>query len=223
MTDLAGGHPANGTNNADQLQTQNEHSQKPSSHGRRESRQTNGHRYSIQSNDMALSDTVSNVVDFVKERHAKHRYRHNMHTRYRGSWSASSSPAHSPLPNRYDKDSNGRQQEHSMQYGTTSLQQRSRSPSPSELNTRQFKGVQQMIDLRAIANDQFLMQSFNISDFQQNYQMLQSRRGSGRQLPPTPQKPSLLQIPKSNINFPELSASPTRVRLYRFFSLSIRG
>lgn len=148
MTDLAGGQLEDSANNVDQLQIQNEHSQKPSAHGRRESRQTNGHRYSIQSNDMALSDTVSNVVDFVKERHAKHRYRHNLHTRYRGSWSASSSPAHSPLPNRYDKDSNGQQQEQYLQYGTTSLHQRSRSPSPSQLNARQFKGKQMFQSLR---------------------------------------------------------------------------
>lgn len=130
---------------------QNEQSQKPSAYARRESRQTNGHRYSIQSNDMALSDTVSNVVDFVKERHAKHRYRHNMHTRYRGSWSASSSPAHSPLTNRHDKDSNARQNENYLQYGTTSLQQRSRSPSPSQLNTRQFKGYQIFQNLRKVS------------------------------------------------------------------------
>lgn len=154
ITNLVRGQPEDGANNVDQLQIENEHSQKPSAHGRKESRQTNGHRYSIQSNDMALSDTVSNVVDFVKERHAKHRYRHNMHTRFRGSWSASSSPVHSTLPNRYDKDFNDRQQEHYLQYGTTSLQQRSRSPSPSQLNTRQFKGEQKMF--RSLRNGSIL-------------------------------------------------------------------
>lgn len=47
-------------------------------------------------------------------------------------------------------------------------------------------------------------------DFHQNYQAMILRRSRGRQLPPTPNKPSALQLP-SNINFPELSKSPTRV------------
>lgn len=43
------------------------------------------HRYSVHSQDIDLPDTVANFVDFVKEgRHTRHRYRHNMHTRYRG-------------------------------------------------------------------------------------------------------------------------------------------
>lgn len=43
------------------------------------------HRQSFLSQDADLSDTVANFVDFVKEgRHTRHRYRHNMHTRYRG-------------------------------------------------------------------------------------------------------------------------------------------
>ena len=40
------------------------------------------HRPSIISQD--LPDTVANFVDFVKEGHSRHRYRYNMHTRYRG-------------------------------------------------------------------------------------------------------------------------------------------
>lgn len=48
------------------------------------------HRYSINSQDIDLSDTVANFVDFVKEgRQTRHRYRHNMHTRYRGIQTAS--------------------------------------------------------------------------------------------------------------------------------------
>lgn len=44
------------------------------------------HRHSIHSHDIDLSDTVANFVDFVKEgRQTRHRYRHNMHTRYRGN------------------------------------------------------------------------------------------------------------------------------------------
>lgn len=46
---------------------------------------TTNHRHSIYSQDIDLPDTVANFVDFVKEgRHNRHRYRHNMHTRYRG-------------------------------------------------------------------------------------------------------------------------------------------
>lgn len=39
--------------------------------------------------------------------------------------------------------------------------------------------------------------------------MLVARRGQGRQLPPTPNKPSTLQLKPTNINFPKLNASPT--------------
>lgn len=41
--------------------------------------------------------------------------------------------------------------------------------------------------------------------------MLSTRRGQGRRLPPTPCKPSTLQLKPSNINFPKLNASPTHV------------
>lgn len=41
------------------------------------------HRNSTVSQD--IGDTVTNFVDFVKEgRQTRHRYRYNMHTRYRG-------------------------------------------------------------------------------------------------------------------------------------------
>lgn len=40
------------------------------------------HRPSIVSQE--LPDTVVNFVDFVKEGNSRHRYRYNMHTRYRG-------------------------------------------------------------------------------------------------------------------------------------------
>lgn len=117
------------------------------------------HRESLLSQDLGLTDTVTNFVDFVKEgRHPRHRYRHNMHTRYRGkssslhfksklffywhfkfytfiqgSWSTSSSPVNSPSPSRRGKGSNGI-------YGTTSLEQRSRSPSPTQSRNNQFRG-----------------------------------------------------------------------------------
>jgi hypothetical protein len=52
---------------------------------------------------------------------------------------------------------------------------------------------------------------------QHSYPVLVSRRGQsaqggqGRRLPPTPNKPSTLKLQSTNINFPKLNASPTRV------------
>lgn len=46
---------------------------------------------------------------------------------------------------------------------------------------------------------------------QHSYPVLVTRRGQGRRLPPTPCKPSTLQLKPSNINFPKLNASPTHV------------
>lgn len=46
---------------------------------------------------------------------------------------------------------------------------------------------------------------------QHSYPVLVTRRGQGRRLPPTPAKPSTLQLKPSNINFPKLNASPTHV------------
>ncbi|XP_059224077.1 voltage-dependent calcium channel type A subunit alpha-1 isoform X10 [Stomoxys calcitrans] len=44
---------------------------------------------------------------------------------------------------------------------------------------------------------------------QHSYPNLNHRRGVGRRLPPTPSKPSTLQLKPTNINFPKLNASPT--------------
>ncbi|KAL9879798.1 calcium voltage-gated channel subunit cacophony isoform 21-T21 [Glossina fuscipes fuscipes] len=44
---------------------------------------------------------------------------------------------------------------------------------------------------------------------QHSYPTLNQRRGGGRRLPPTPSKPSTLQLKPTNINFPKLNASPT--------------
>lgn len=117
------------------------------------------HRTSVISQD--LPDTVANFVDFVKEGHTRHRFRYNMHRRYRGlildlrtyftilsnwhvyswfariiclikgSWSTSSSPVRSPSPSC---------QHNQGPYGTTSLLQRSRSPSPSKSKDNHFRG-----------------------------------------------------------------------------------
>lgn len=52
---------------------------------------------------------------------------------------------------------------------------------------------------------------FFFTDYQQNYQLLHARRGRGRILPATPNKPSILQIPDTDSKFHELNRSPTRV------------
>lgn len=45
---------------------------------------------------------------------------------------------------------------------------------------------------------------------QHSHPVLAQRRGQGRRLPPTPNKPSTLQLHPSSINFPKLNTSPTR-------------
>ncbi|VVC29318.1 Hypothetical protein CINCED_3A001475 [Cinara cedri] len=71
------------------------------------------YHHSHHPHEIGFSDTVSNVVEIVKQENRRHRT---------GSWSASTSPVRSPSP---DRSENGR-----TYYGTTSLDQRSRSPSP---------------------------------------------------------------------------------------------
>lgn len=101
-----------------------------------------------------------------------------------GPWSASTSPARSPSPvHRMD---------HDRHYGTTSLDQRSRSPSP--------------IGGRTPAHPH---NHYHHHPHQHSYPVLVQRRGQGRRLPPTPKKPSTLQLKPANINFPKLNASPT--------------
>ncbi|XP_060853575.1 voltage-dependent calcium channel type A subunit alpha-1 isoform X4 [Rhopalosiphum padi] len=76
------------------------------------------HHHSHHPHEIGFSDTVSNVVEIVKQ------LDHRRHPR--GSWSASTSPVRSPSP---DRSESGR-----TYYGTTSLDQRSRSPSPVSTN-----------------------------------------------------------------------------------------
>ncbi|XP_070132493.1 voltage-dependent calcium channel type A subunit alpha-1 isoform X6 [Drosophila bipectinata] len=156
-----------------------------------------GHQYIH--HDIGFSDTVSNVVEMVKEtRHPRHG---NSHPRYpRGSWSASTSPARSPSPSRYGGhlSRSKRTQLPYPTYGTTSLCQRSRSPSPARLQEmRERDRLGYGINMGG-------------THVQHSYPTLASRRaGIGRRLPPTPSKPSTLQLKPTNINFPKLNASPT--------------
>ncbi|ETN67421.1 voltage-dependent p/q type calcium channel [Anopheles darlingi] len=150
--------------------------------------------------EIGFSDTVSNVVEIQKEEHR------------RGSWSASTSPARSPSPNRFGvhssaqhRSSKDRSKNHlaHQPYDTTILCERSRSPSPAQL-------LQELRD-----RDQARRKYRNGMGppghhVQHSYPVLVTRRqGHGRRLPPTPCKPSTLQLKQTNINFPKLNASPT--------------
>lgn len=106
-----------------------------------------------------------------------------------GTWSASTSPARSPSPSRLRYYPN-----RSRRYGTTSLEQRSRSPSPSGGDRGPPPAVHHF---------------HHQHPHQHSYPVLVTRRGHGRRLPPTPSKPSTLQLRPASINFPKLNASPT--------------
>ncbi|XP_076674535.1 calcium voltage-gated channel subunit cacophony isoform X8 [Andrena cerasifolii] len=131
-----------------------------------------------------FSDTVSNVVEIQRHSHQPHSSQYNHRHRMRGPWSASTSPARTPSPIHHI--------ERGRHYGTTSLEQRSRSPSP--IGGRQPAHPHQHYHRH--------------HPHQHSYPVLVTRR-YGRQLPPTPNKPSTLQLKPANINFPKLNASPT--------------
>ena len=85
--------------------------------------------------------------------------------------------------------------EQGRRYGTTSLDQRSRSPSPTSA--------------RRGAGGPGPRHHYHQQPHQHSYPVLVTRR-IGRRLPPTPNKPSTLQLKApANINFPKLNASPT--------------
>ncbi|XP_053660657.1 voltage-dependent calcium channel type A subunit alpha-1 isoform X1 [Anopheles marshallii] len=160
--------------------------------------------------EIGFSDTVSNVVEIQKEEHRRGRHHFGYaHRHNRGSWSASTSPARSPSPSRFGvhssaqhRSSKDRSKNHLVHqpYDTTILCERSRSPSPAQL-------LQELRD-----RDQARRKYRNGmgSHVQHSYPVLVTRRqGHGRRLPPTPCKPSTLQLKQTNINFPKLNASPT--------------
>ncbi|EAA44910.4 AGAP002578-PA [Anopheles gambiae str. PEST] len=163
-----------------------------------------------QQHEIGFSDTVSNVVEIQKEEHRRGRHHFGYaHRHNRGSWSASTSPARSPSPSRFGvhssaqhRSSKDRSKNHLVHqpYDTTILCERSRSPSPAQL-------LQELRD-----RDQARRKYRNGmgSHVQHSYPVLVTRRqGHGRRLPPTPCKPSTLQLKQTNINFPKLNASPT--------------
>ncbi|CAK9821795.1 Voltage-dependent calcium channel type A subunit alpha-1 [Anthophora retusa] len=128
-----------------------------------------------------FSDTVSNVVAIQRHSHHQPHWSQYNHQHIRGAWSASTSPARTP--------SSPIHIEQGRHYGTTSLEQRSRSPSP--IGGRQSAHPHQHYHWH--------------HHHQYSYPVLVTRR----KLPPTPNKPSTLQLKPANINFPKLNASPT--------------
>ncbi|XP_043464353.1 voltage-dependent calcium channel type A subunit alpha-1 isoform X7 [Leptopilina heterotoma] len=163
------------------------HSTHPSHHSRspslRSPSPSRRHIYDHHSNMQHFSDTVNNVVEIQRQTHQPHPSQHNHRHKIRGPWSASTSPARSPSP--------VHPTDYDYPYGTTSLDQRSRSPSPIEDRTPGHP------------------HHHYHHPHQHSYPVLVVRRGQGRRLPPTPNKPSTLQLKPSNINFPKLNASPT--------------
>ncbi|XP_060526741.1 voltage-dependent calcium channel type A subunit alpha-1 isoform X5 [Cylas formicarius] len=171
--------------------------------------------------DIGFSDTVSNVVEIVKHEHQRMSgKRLPREFSALGSWSASTSPARSPSPT----DGGGMAASHRHNsrygpprtsrrgggaYGTTSLCQRSRSPSPTHPVARHqgppfIAGAVAGIPMQHSAAQQ--------GSVQHSHPVLGSRRGPGRRLPPTPSKPSTLQLKPGTINFPKLNASPTHIQ-----------
>ncbi|XP_050067936.1 voltage-dependent calcium channel type A subunit alpha-1-like isoform X4 [Anopheles maculipalpis] len=163
--------------------------------------------------EIGFSDTVSNVVEIQKEEHRRGRHHFGYaHRHNRGSWSASTSPARSPSPNRFGvhssaqhRSSKDRSKNHLVHqpYDTTILCERSRSPSPAQL-------LQELRDRDQARRKYRNGMGSSGSHVQHSYPVLVTRRqGHGRRLPPTPCKPSTLQLKQTNINFPKLNASPT--------------
>ncbi|XP_031779373.1 voltage-dependent calcium channel type A subunit alpha-1 isoform X8 [Nasonia vitripennis] len=152
------------------------------------------HRQQQYHDGLGFSETVNNVVEI--QRHTHHGYPRYTHSRrIRGPWSASTSPARSPSPVHRDHLDHQHHQHH--RYGTTSLEQRSRSPSP--MTARRGGG--------GIGPGGH--HHYHHQPHQHSYPVLVTRR-TGRRLPPTPNKPSTLQLKApANINFPKLNASPT--------------
>lgn len=146
-----------------------------------------------------------------------------------GSWSASTSPARSPSPTRRQHNNSHHLHNNprygpsrSSRYGTTSLCQRSRSPSPhhqghppliGELSRPMAAVV--YASLQPITGAHFAagaVAGIPMEVQHSNPVIGSAGRRGGRRLPPTPSKPSTLQLrPSGPINFPKLNASPTHV------------
>ncbi|KAJ8934779.1 hypothetical protein NQ318_005621 [Aromia moschata] len=158
--------------------------------------------------DIGFSDTVSNVVEIVKHEHQ----RASQKRFARGSWSASTSPARSPSPTggRHNSRYGPMRSSRRPDYGTTSLCQRSRSPSPTHPAVPHQQGPPLIAG--AVVGIPMQQSAAHQGSMQHSHPMLGTRR-QGRRLPPTPCKPSTLQLRPGTINFPKLNASPTHQQL----------
>lgn len=174
------------------------------------------HRPSIVSQE--LPDTVANFVDFVKEGHSKHRYRYNMHTRYRGllrrlkfllRHDCCIHIFHLILFHWCTKVLGQRHQvqcEHHHRHANKIWDRMVQQVCSSDLvhqahRSRKITILEvKLIDF-ALAGPWFPNELFLISDYQQNYQLLNLRRGRGRILPATPNKPP-------DIDFSVLTPNP---------------
>ncbi|XP_076258408.1 calcium voltage-gated channel subunit cacophony isoform X5 [Rhynchophorus ferrugineus] len=163
--------------------------------------------------DIGFSDTVCDIVGIVKHEHQ----RSSTKRLPRGSWSASTSPARSPSPtnsgfNRYNSRYGPlRSSRRGAAYGTTSLCQRSRSPSPTH-PVSHHQGPPFIAG--AVVGIPMQQSAAHKGSMQHSHPLLGGRRGQGRRLPPTPCKPSTLQLKPGTINFPKLNASPTHIQTH---------
>ncbi|XP_049820303.1 voltage-dependent calcium channel type A subunit alpha-1 isoform X2 [Aethina tumida] len=171
-------------------------------------------RYQPLHHDIGFSDTVSNVVEIVKHEHQRHQRRFVREFSALGSWSASTSPARSPSPSggagRHNSRYGPMRTSTRRHYGTTSLCQRSRSPSPTHpLPQPQGPPAIDVFTAGAVVGIPMPQSAAHQGSVQHSHPLLGGRRGQGRRLPPTPCKPSTLQLRPGTINFPKLNASPT--------------
>ncbi|XP_076258405.1 calcium voltage-gated channel subunit cacophony isoform X3 [Rhynchophorus ferrugineus] len=168
--------------------------------------------------DIGFSDTVCDIVGIVKHEHQRSSTKRlPREFSALGSWSASTSPARSPSPtnsgfNRYNSRYGPlRSSRRGAAYGTTSLCQRSRSPSPTH-PVSHHQGPPFIAG--AVVGIPMQQSAAHKGSMQHSHPLLGGRRGQGRRLPPTPCKPSTLQLKPGTINFPKLNASPTHIQTH---------
>ncbi|XP_026323666.1 voltage-dependent calcium channel type A subunit alpha-1 [Hyposmocoma kahamanoa] len=163
---------------------QNGHHGRSSSLRRTPSPRRRGH-YGGYHHDIGFSDTVSNVVEIVKHEHQRHGRTHR-------------------APHHYHPHG----KEWRAPHPTTSLSQPSRSPSPphhtyvwapigggERERSREWDREREWREWR-----------------ERSWEREGARRGRGRQLPPTPTKPSTLQV-KQQPPFTRISHSPSHLSL----------
>ncbi|XP_072935176.1 voltage-dependent calcium channel type A subunit alpha-1 isoform X2 [Epargyreus clarus] len=132
--------------------------------------------------DIGFSDTVNNVVEIVKHEHQRH------------------GRAHHRAPHHYHPHAG---KEWRAPYPTTSLSLPSRSPSPPH-HTYVWA---------SIGGDRDRDRDREWREWRErSWEREGARRGRGRQLPPTPTKPSTLQV-KQHPPFTRISHSPSHLSL----------